>query len=255
MKTLNILSVLLVVLLLPNCNSTTVETEDNPIVKIVDGDDSQFSDSLKSLLQEDAATLALRDLQSDPSKKGTVIFILDYIVESYYRGLVYIYNAASIPEADQVVNKYKIHVFGYPETHRLFVSVDTSKAWTEAWRNGESLTGNPQVDSLIINYNLKLYRYYTSLNGAVLYATQPLNIFALSKKFVGIEGINYSEPDGIMGDGNDITASIDESFITYTFSYGWGDCPAGCIGRHYWEFQVMFDGTVQFIRSYGDQLY
>ncbi len=253
MKKFSSIFVLLIVLLLQNC-STSTEPGNNFPVEITKGNDSQFSDSLKSLLKEDAAILALRDLQSDPSAKETLIFIPDNLIETYYRGLVHIYNSAANPQVDMVVNKYKIHTFRSPETHRLIVSVDTSKAWTKAWRNGERLTGNPQVDALMIQYNLQLSRFHTSFNFVVLYAEEPLNIFALSKKFAAIDGVNFSEPDGVVGDGNNIVSRIDKTFISYVFSYGWGDCPAGCISRHYWEFWVMFDGTVKFAKSYGDPL-
>ncbi len=253
MKILTFLSMLLGILFIQNC-STTTEPDYNLPVQITRGNDSQFSDSLKTLLKEDAAILALRDLQSDPATKETLVFIPDNLIESYYRGLVHIYNAVVNPQVDLVVNKYKIHTFRSPETHRLIVSVDTSKAWTKVWRNGERLTGNPQVDQLMIQYNLQLSRFHSSFNFVVLYAEEPLNIFALSKKFGVIEGVNFSEPDGIVGDGNNIESKIEKTFISYAFSYGWGDCPAGCISRHYWEFWVMFDGSVKFVKSYGDPL-
>ena len=39
-----------------------------------------------------------------------------------------------------------------------------------------------------------------------------------------------------------------------TVQVGWGDCPAGCINRHTWEYVVGFDGAVSKIGETGDQL-
>jgi len=33
---------------------------------------------------------------------------------------------------------------------------------------------------------------------------------------------------------------------------GWGDCPAGCINRHVWTFNVASDGTLTLVDEAGD---
>ncbi|MFH0715069.1 MAG: hypothetical protein V1847_04840 [Candidatus Diapherotrites archaeon] len=45
-------------------------------------------------------------------------------------------------------------------------------------------------------------------------------------------------------------------FISWniTFWKGWGDCPAGCISKHYWEFTVSQEGNVSKTSEYGDVL-
>jgi hypothetical protein len=52
--------------------------------------------------------------------------------------------------------------------------------------------------------------------------------------------VRYAEPNGIIGDGNDIVARANR---TYTLSRGWGDCPAGCISREYFDFTVTDQGV------------
>jgi putative transposase len=42
--------------------------------------------------------------------------------------------------------------------------------------------------------------------------------------------------------------------ISLRYLVKWGDCPAGCINKHFWEFQVTFDGAVRFTGSGGDPL-
>jgi len=125
-----------------------------------------------------------------------------------------------------------------------------------AWKNGQRLTGDDQIDSLMETYNLDLDRYYhwPTAHAAVLYAQKATNIFALGKKFKPIDGVIYAKPNGAVGDGDDIKVSIEQDYLMYEFSEGWGDCPAGSTHRHYWLFHVKFDGTVKFISSYGDPL-
>jgi hypothetical protein len=65
-----------------------------------------------------------------------------------------------------------------------------------------------------------------------------------------LEGIGPKDPDMIGGccfwearqtaDGFDVT-----------FEVGWGDCPAGCIDRHRWNYSVSRDGAVTLVSESG----
>jgi len=262
MKFYKIFFLLLLVSILQTCN--TVEPDngyvqiipDDDSLQIVPGDDSLIPDSVKTLFKEDAARLALRDVHSDSTKKENLIILPQDVVETYYHGLVHIYNADSILAQDSVIEMYKIHSFRLPEPHSLIVSVDSTKDWVNAWKIGERLTGNQQVNYLMETYQLQLHRYYywPWAHAAVLYSENAINIFALGKQFDLIDGVFYAEPNSVIGDGDDIKGSIEQNYLMYEFSEGWGDCTAGCASRHYWLFHVKFDGTVLFISSYGDPL-
>ena len=39
-----------------------------------------------------------------------------------------------------------------------------------------------------------------------------------------------------------------------TFTNGWGDCPAGCINKHNWTFEVTASGDVKLAGETGDPL-
>ena len=88
----------------------------------------------------------------------------------------------------------------------------------------------------------------------MLVSDKPLNILYLGNIFERISGVNYAEPDKAIGDGNYIKAQIESSYIKYIFSIGWGDCPAGCIHRHFWEYTVSYKGEVKYLGSYGDKI-
>ncbi len=46
--------------------------------------------------------------------------------------------------------------------------------------------------------------------------------------------------NGLTRSSSSITVGADN---TYTFYKGWGDCPAGCIYKHYWTFKVDADNV------------
>jgi hypothetical protein len=39
-----------------------------------------------------------------------------------------------------------------------------------------------------------------------------------------------------------------------TLTIGWGDCPAGCINRHAWVFEVTAEGLVTLLEESGDPM-
>lgn len=71
----------------------------------------------------------------------------------------------------------------------------------------------------------------------------------LAPLYAAAEGVTFAEPNYFIGDGSDIEAAIPD----YTFGLAWGDCPSGCINRHYWEFSVL-DDSVTLRNQYGDPL-
>jgi uncharacterized repeat protein (TIGR01451 family) len=71
----------------------------------------------------------------------------------------------------------------------------------------------------------------------------------LAPLYGAIDGVRYAEPVFFIGDGPDILVSLP----VYTFKMGWGDCPAGCIYNHYWDF-IVVEGLVTLVREYGDPL-
>jgi hypothetical protein len=79
---------------------------------------------------------------------------------------------------------------------------------------------------------------------------KPYNPVALGEFYVAVESVESSEVNGISGDGDDILAT---EVGTYTFRHAWGDCPAGCISEHLWEFTVT-GGTPVLVREYGDSV-
>ncbi|PAP78258.1 hypothetical protein [Rubrivirga marina] len=131
---------------------------------------------------------------------------------------------------------------------RLLVAVDPEAAWTGAWRAGATETGDAAVDALLDRYGLSLSRYLDGLDLAVLHSPTALNTVALAGRFAAVDGVRYAEPDGLAGDGDDISAVRTDDGWVLDFSRGSGDCPAGCIERTYWTFEVE-PNTVNYLGS------
>jgi hypothetical protein len=154
---------------------------------------------------------------------------------------------------DTVVDVYRIHTMG-PATRSLLLQLLGNDTWVQRLARRETPTGDPTVDTLLARYSLTVGSVHTLHDGDVLLTLappQPLNIKALAGLFSGITGVRFAEPNNVIGDGNDIGASIDGSRVLLHYSVGYGDCPAGCIARRFYNFAVHDDGTVEYLGASG----
>ena len=66
----------------------------------------------------------------------------------------------------------------------------------------------------------------------------------------GLAGIGPRDPDLIGGCCFWIATPTADGFRV-EFEVGWGDCPAGCIDRHHWTYDVKSDGSVELVAESG----
>jgi hypothetical protein len=165
-------------------------------------------------------------------------------------------HAFDHPARDAVVERYRIRTFPSPSTRELLVRIDPMHAWTAAWREGRTLTGNPAVDALLGEFDVSLARFYDWTIGdyALLRTGRPVHAAALARLFSRIDGITNAEENGVGGDGNDIRARLQQNGWRLDYSVGFGDCPSGCIERHAWSFFVSASGNVSFLGESGSPL-
>ena len=195
-----------------------------------------------SLTHVDAGVLALRYTLA-VENDSTTIDLDRQLVDDLYRavGSVRASEYASLVEG--------IRTFpGIPATE-IYVSTDTSVAWTAAWARGEAHTGYPPVDELVSGRGFSIVQFYQArwYDTAVLVTDEPLNTVALGRQLDAVPDVRYAGPNGRGGDGDDIEAARDGSGWRLEFSRGSGDCPAGCIDRTYWTFHVGADGAVTYL--------
>ncbi len=137
----------------------------------------------------------------------------------------------------------------------LMVQVDSSTPWLATWKSGDLSTGDSAVDAVLKKYDAQsvalLADYSSTSGGAAFIITfgQTLSI-PLMKDEVKETSAHFvaSEENQTIGDGDNIIAEPSDT-KKYTFSRGWGDCPAGCINRHSWEVTLAADGNVTVTES------
>jgi hypothetical protein len=214
-------------------------------------DDSSVPEPSRVAYREDATRLALRDLLA---RGYDGIPIPREAVQPYYDALVFVYNATGLSARDTVVDVYSIHTSGNPTTRSLLLWLIGSEAWVQKLARGEIPTGEPAIDTLLARNSLSLGSVYVMHDGDVLVTLgppEPVNIQALARLFRGIGGVRFAEPNSSIGDANDIGGSTDASRVLLDYSVGYGDCPAGCIGRRFYHFAIHEDGTVEYLGASG----
>jgi len=239
-------SVLAVAAMIVACDSATAPRSLRSTI-----DDSLVPEPVRGAYLDDASRLALRDLQWNGY---TGIQIPPESAQPYYDALVLVYNAMALPARDTVVDVYGIHTQGNPPTRSLLLWLVGTEEWVQRLARREVPTGEPSVDTLLARYSLSLASVYVMHDGDVLITLGPpeaLNIKALAALFRGIAGVRFAEPNNTVGDSNDIAGSIDESRVLLDYSVGYGDCPAGCIGRRFYHFAIHDDGTVEYLGASG----
>ena len=243
-----------IVILLPafSCRQSFGPSEPEfPIISAAD--DSQLSDSLKIVFKENAARLALHYLYETDSCFAE-IDIPRNITRSLYNAQLHIYQNSQLPTVDTVFNIYGIKTFPFPVLHEFFIGISVFVPWITNFLNGNHPTGNSIADSLINKY--KLYFKSSLRNEWYLIRTDTaINTKEMSELFSVLPGIMYAEPIGYVGDGSDVTVAVlNDSEIQFSYLLKWGDCPSGCIYRHFWRFNINENGGVDFAGSGGDSL-
>lgn len=168
--------------------------------------------------------------------------------------LVAVYNSTS-PQRDTVVDLLDIHIYPLIPLRSFILSADTSLDWVHQLVAGNIPTGNAAIDSLMQQYDV----VDVSPWNWIVDATQEFtfntgtnwNLLPLTHLFEQIPGVQYCVANGTVGDGDRITDSVYTDHVEITYSYGWGDCPAGCGGFYHWVFTVYPDCSVVFMFGYG----
>lgn len=107
-----------------------------------------------------------------------------------------------------------------------------------------------ELNALNDEYGMAVISQWTPGRMLVLASQECSNPIVLMWAYLELAGVEYAEPNGYIGDGDDITCT---SLGWYTFKHGYVDCYAGCVYAHYWQFMVS-DNTATLVSEYGDGL-
>lgn len=206
-------------------------------------------------------TIKINSTYKDSAKINTVLS------KKYLDALIAVYNATILPARDTVINQFNIHRT-LEEINNVSFRADSNFIWMINLKNNVFPTGNNIFDNLMSKYYLqKVSIYYALGYGADKWVTLKTdtnyNIPEIAKQFSLVTGVTpyyYQFPPPIYPGGpylglpKFISDSVNPNFIELTYSYGWGDCPAGCGNQRYWAFKIYNDCSVEYVGSYGNPL-
>lgn len=214
-------------------------------------------DSVVAKYNDDADFLALQRILNTNSHHIDSAEIPQAWSDTIMHALLAVYNATSLPARDSVIEMYPIHHHHSLTLKPVSLSVYYDEPYLSQLQNGIFPTGYPDFDALIYKY----YLHFVSVSSyriagrreVYFMSDSNLNIEALKDTFATV---NASITDNsVMGSGDYIWDTVAADHITLTYSFGWGDCPSGCMWRHFWEFRVSYNCEVTYVRSYGDPLW
>ena len=116
----------------------------------------------------------------------------------------------------------------------------------------ELLTGQAQFDALNARLGLSAIVWtFPDYRMLAFHFDNYLNVPVAAEAYQGIEGVEFAEPDALLGDGSDIDAlKAEEEDAWYVIvRRAWGDCPAGCVNEAFDFFIVDADGVEQVSRA------
>ncbi|WP_145957623.1 hypothetical protein [Labilibaculum antarcticum] len=213
--------------------------------------DSRVSDSTFQILLDDSKLLCLNLYLNDESKELKDIAIDESDVGPIVAALQMVF-LDSLLQASQEIREYQIHTLCPIQLHEGILKSDTTNTYINSWyHNGFSTHG--LIDNYIYQYGIDLdsignnqYKYKSKIG---------INYMALASELKKLPFVLDATSSSCIGDGSQIEIIDNTSdYIHLIYSYGWGDCPAGCIKRHYWEIGVYGSGIVELIAESGNNL-
>ncbi|MFT4758767.1 MAG: hypothetical protein ACI9XO_001476 [Paraglaciecola sp.] len=210
-------------------------------------------DSILTFYEFDAKILAARQMQGDPAYTNETEIDPD-LTNFYLEKLAAVHHATNFATGDSVTKCLPIHVFPEAVLSWFVISLDNNEAWVQALEMGISPTGYDLFDSLFLNLELEVKVIIGSSNPitVILETENCLHLEGVINAFQELNGVNFVEPDFYIGDGNNITAEVENGYTDLIFEHAWGDCPSGCIFSHFWQIRVYDDCSVAFIDSWGE---
>lgn len=205
-----------------------------------------------------AYKLAYKELHKPNSVYKDSVIIPENVYNQKIKSLMAVYNSVS-KERDTVIDLLKIKNYYAPKAfaylNYISLTIDPSEKWAQAFKKNEIKTGHKVIDSLTTLYQFTLYGVDSLRDGRLYVALESslfLNVDLLTPLFQKVKGVKVGFY-GPVGDGDYITDTLKSSTTLVCYSYGMGDCPAGCTARRFWIFEVDSACNVSFIRSYGDK--
>lgn len=111
-------------------------------------------------------------------------------------------------------------------------------------------TGVAGLDELNARFAIKEIETSVSPRLTLTFSS-PLDMPAVARLYSALPDVAEAVPGGIAGAGSSITLRTGPAEWNLKYSYGWGDCEAGCIHRYFYE--VAYDpvsGRVRMLKEW-----
>lgn len=208
---------------------------------------------LAKAYRDDAARLALREYNTTTRNEEPQVGLPKERTAYFFELLTKVYLMA---EADPAIPSIgHIHTLESPPLQNAIVMLEKDASFKDEWLAGRRMTSNLYLNQVMSENNLRVSECREMASGTMcnITAAQPINVKDLCFILGKIDGIQYAEPDGIAGDGNDIVWGTEgKNHMALKFKIGQGDCPSGCIHNKYWIFYVQEDGTINYMGTRGE---
>lgn len=242
-----VLSILLFgVCLLYACDSETTAIFPTQIIQ-----DSRVSDSIFEILLDDAKLICMDFYTNQEMEELLEIEFKEYHFAPILAALQTVY-LDSISTASSDIRKYNVHALCPEQLHKSLITVDTTSENFNSWK-AYGFSDNLKLDLLIDEHKLQLDSIREEQY--LIHTETGINQESLVRELVKFPFINKAQSVNCIGDGSQIEiVYFNPDFIQLIYSYGWGDCPSGCISRHYWELGIYGSGVIELISESGNEL-
>ncbi len=239
---------LLLLLIIISCTNHSVDPEEIQSYS----NDSLLSDSLKAILYSDAQNMEFEIMQKNETIYNTMPWLDEDNVQKHYNDFITIYSIISKIDTNFIKYSRAMHFSDSKYLTESLVAVDTNKIWVKNWLNGKQESGIKKIDNVIKQFNLKVVEiemFFSDLYTFELLSPIPMNLNVPINLLEQTNEFNYTSinsaysfiPNPVLVDAGKTR--------TYLFSYGWGDCPSGCIHMHTWQIKVNDDKVLQVLES------
>lgn len=202
-----------------------------------------ITDSLYRVLDGQAGQIIFNEMVSARTAAASPI-ALDSVKRAEYLALLFaVHQLTGSPERDTVIDQLDIQPFPFVSATFIELYADTSLNWMMNIRAGNP-SGNSALDSMNALYDVSITGYndffFLNSHRVELTCAGPMNTVALAAAYkAAMPDLNFASPDQLIGDGDNIEMIplIPEGYIV-RYSVGSGDCPAGCINRKNYDFDV-----------------
>lgn len=215
-------------------------------------------DSVKNRYREATVQLALGRIKSQGKIDTLGPSIPGEYTDTFLRVLMAVHNATSLPSRDSVCKHFYSGPLPKFQVYTVRLIAHRNTPWMQEMLNGDSITSNDSLNSIMNFYRLRYYDYLTDFSGdsidALILKTDSIYFMSsVGLELKNLSGVINSYPPFIWEMcTEDFQYSIHPGYIDMTYVYSWDWSGRSMCREHYWKFRVYDDCSVEFLESYGE---